>query len=524
MTRNDRREVEAEMVAEKDGRELKINPTSVKWTYAKVNTGMGEGWEVRLVMDEPGQVREDQVKWLTAADFPKAVENLDRLKEEDKQRVLDMLKRFEEGNKNAVEGWAAKLKKEMTRQHGFRTGMSHSRVMPHSWGTDSVNSLFDWAFFHDRAPAGGFKDGAEWEQDLDSQEKPRYVSSIWVEEAKQPKKIKMTCHESGGTSSERGVSRGTIAGRSRRTSATLSPKERSPPNMPWSGAGSSRRRGICGRARSRRAKSRARIVPMPGSARRSRSPGSRICASKRSNGYNSRMHRLLAALEERVVGRDGKLLGIVTPHDALSILHVKASEDIHMMAGTNVVDSLHTPTVTRLKLRLPWLMLTLAGELFIALVIAKIFQPTLQRAVVLTAFMPAIMATGGNVGLQATTIIVRGLGMGTIRQGQLLRVLVSEMRLGILLGIACGIAAGVSSYLIESAHPEALKIGLAVSLAMISAASATSLGGALGPFLLHRLGRDPATACGPFVTMFNDLFGAVVYLFIAMLMDFGGAK
>jgi hypothetical protein len=197
-TRNDRREVEAEMIAEKDGRELKINPTSVKWTYAKTNTGGGEGWEVRLVMDEPGQVREDQVKWLTAADFPKAVQDLDRLKEKDRQRVLDMLKKFEEGNKKAAEGWAAKLKKEMTRQHGFRTGMSHSRVMPHSWGTDSVNSLFDWAFFHDQAPAGGFKDGAEWEQDLDSQENPRYASSIWVEEEKRPKKIKMTCRESGG--------------------------------------------------------------------------------------------------------------------------------------------------------------------------------------------------------------------------------------------------------------------------------------------------------------------------------------
>jgi magnesium transporter len=74
--------------------------------------------------------------------------------------------------------------------------------------------------------------------------------------------------------------------------------------------------------------------------------------------------------------------------------------------------------------------------------------------------------------------------------------------------------------IITKTHPDVFKIGIAVFLAMISATIATSFGGALGPMLLHKLKKDPATACGPFVTMFNDLFGTTVYFLIATLLNF----
>jgi magnesium transporter len=136
--------------------------------------------------------------------------------------------------------------------------------------------------------------------------------------------------------------------------------------------------------------------------------------------------------------------------------------------------------------------------------------------------MPAITAAGGNVGLQSTTLIVRGLGMGTIRRGQFARVLWTELRLGMLLGVTCGVAAAGVAILIEHRHPWAvvLKLGLAVFLAMVSATGATSIVGAVEPMVLHRFRFDPATACGPFVTMFNDLFGTTVYFLIATLLDF----
>ncbi len=221
-----------------------------------------------------------------------------------------------------------------------------------------------------------------------------------------------------------------------------------------------------------------------------------------------------------VVGPDLKMLGVVTLQDIVEVIQQEASEDMHKMAGSVVVDSLTTPTFVRYRMRLPWIMLTLGGELFIAIVISKIFGDTLQRAAILAAFMPAITAAGGNVGLQSTTLIVRGLGMGTIRTGQFLRVLWTELRLGMLLGVTCGLAAAGVAMIIEFKYPSVIKLGIAVFLAMVSATGATSIVGAVEPMVLHRLKFDPATACGPFVTMFNDLFGTSVYFLIATLLQF----
>jgi magnesium transporter len=225
-----------------------------------------------------------------------------------------------------------------------------------------------------------------------------------------------------------------------------------------------------------------------------------------------------------VVTREGTLVGVVTQDDLLDVIEQEAHEDIVQMAGTKLVDPIHTPISLRIRLRIPWLLLTLGGELFIALVITKVFHETLEKAVVLAAFIPAIMATGGNVGLQATTIIIRGLGMGTLKAKHMWRVIGHEMLLGVLLGFFCGVIAGVVAYLINWEHHEVMKISASVFIAMLSATLATSFVGTLEPLLLHRLKFDPATACGPFVTMFNDIFGSIVYLVIAMLMNFSPPK
>ena len=221
-----------------------------------------------------------------------------------------------------------------------------------------------------------------------------------------------------------------------------------------------------------------------------------------------------------VVDPHNRMLGVVTLQDIVEVIQNEATEDMHKMAGSVVVDSLTTPTLVRYRMRLPWIMLTLGGELFIAIVISKIFGDTLQRAAILAAFMPAITAAGGNVGLQSTTLIVRGLGMGTIRMGQFMRVLWTELRLGMLLGITCGLAAAGVAMGIEYQYHAVFKLGIAVFFAMVSATGATSLVGAIEPMVLHRMKFDPATACGPFVTMFNDLFGTSVYFLIATLLKF----
>jgi magnesium transporter len=223
-----------------------------------------------------------------------------------------------------------------------------------------------------------------------------------------------------------------------------------------------------------------------------------------------------------VVDADMRMIGVVTLQDIVEVIQQEASEDMHKMAGSVVADSLHTPTFQRYKMRLPWILLTLGGELSIAVIISKVFGNTLEKAAILSAFMPAITAAGGNVGLQCTTLIVRGLGMGTIKFAQLAKILLTELKLGMLLGVTCGVAAAGAAALIEYNRPPAVvaKLGLAVFLAMVSATGATSIVGSLEPLVLHRFKFDPATACGPFVTMFNDIFGTSVYFLIATLLDF----
>jgi magnesium transporter len=220
-----------------------------------------------------------------------------------------------------------------------------------------------------------------------------------------------------------------------------------------------------------------------------------------------------------VVDGIGVLLGRITADDILDVITEEASEDMLQMAG--VGDSLHpiyTPTKTRIQLRAPWLLLTLIGELFIAFIIVYAFQPTLEKVAILAAFMPAIMATGGNVGLQTSTIIIRSLGMGTINLKQMLKLVISEMKVGLALGLMCGIIAAIIGALISYNQPQVAMLALAVFIAMVSATLATSFIGVAAPLLLHKLDYDPAAASGPFLTMFNDIFGSVFYLFIAMLI------
>lgn len=220
-----------------------------------------------------------------------------------------------------------------------------------------------------------------------------------------------------------------------------------------------------------------------------------------------------------VVDEEGRLLGRITADDVIDVITEEASEDIYRFAGVQeYIHPIYTPILTRVRLRIPWILLTLFGELLIAVVIVHTFKPTLERIAILAAFMPAIMATGGNVGLQTTTIVVRGLGMGTINIAQLFKLIFSEIKEGFFLGVICGVVAAIIGGVISMNEPEFIKLAFAIFISMISAITATSFIGAAAPLVLYKLKFDPAAASGPFLTMFNDIFGSVVYLFIAMLI------
>lgn len=220
-----------------------------------------------------------------------------------------------------------------------------------------------------------------------------------------------------------------------------------------------------------------------------------------------------------VVDDSNKLLGRITSDDILDVISEEAEEDMYQFAG--MADHLHpifTPTYERIKLRTPWLLLTLVGELLIAFIIIHAFQPTLEKVAILAAFMPAIMAMGGNVGIQTTTIIIRSLGLGTVNIQQIMKLIISEVKVGFALGIICGSIAAVIGLMISYNEPQVIKLAATVLVAMVSATIATSFVGVAAPILLSRAKLDPAASSGPFLTMFNDLFGSLFYLFVAMLI------
>lgn len=220
-----------------------------------------------------------------------------------------------------------------------------------------------------------------------------------------------------------------------------------------------------------------------------------------------------------VVDDHGKLLGRITADDVIDVITEEASEDILHLAGVaDYSHPIYTPTFVRVKSRIPWILLGLVGELIIAFIIVHHFKPTLEKLVILAAFMPVIMATGGNVGIQATTIVVRGLGMGSITPGQMLKVMTSELKLGLSLGITSGAVAAVVGYIISMSEPQVLMLSVAIFIAITTATIATTFTGVITPFLLYKMRFDPAVASSPFVTMSNDIFGSTIFLFIAMLL------
>jgi magnesium transporter len=218
-----------------------------------------------------------------------------------------------------------------------------------------------------------------------------------------------------------------------------------------------------------------------------------------------------------VVDDGGKMLGIVTVDDAIDVIQSEASEDMYQLAGTTAPH----PTAQRLHRvalgRIPYLTVTLLGGLLIVFVESR-FKGFLETYIAIAMFIPVIIGMAGNVGIQSSTIVVRGLATGEIQPERLLSVLWREVIVGITLGgvfgIACGGAAAILANVLELGTP----LGSAVGLGMFSGLCVASLFGGLVPIACHRLKMDPAIAAGPFVTTLNDLTALSVYLWISLVV------
>lgn len=232
-------------------------------------------------------------------------------------------------------------------------------------------------------------------------------------------------------------------------------------------------------------------------------------------------HDLLAV---PVVDEAGRMRGIVTVDDIVDVMREEATEDIHKLGGSEALGApyLDVGFLSMLKKRGGWLSVLFLGEMLTATAMGH-FENEIAKTVVLAMFIPLIISSGGNSGSQAATLIVRSLALDELRLRDWFRVLFSELRTGAALGMGLGALGflrvvlwqrmGVFNY-----GDHYLQIAVTVWLSLIGVVMFGTLTGSMLPFLLRRLGFDPATSSAPFVATLVDVTGLIIYFTIAALI------
>ena len=214
-----------------------------------------------------------------------------------------------------------------------------------------------------------------------------------------------------------------------------------------------------------------------------------------------------------VLDEDDQLLGIVTVDDVVDVIREEATEDFLQMAGAGKDrEILLKSSWENARARLPWLFASWIGGIFAASIIGT-FEHMLESMIALAAFIPVIIGMGGNIGTQSSTIIVRGIATGRIEIGSELKVLLKEVRVGIILGALYGLLLGVfAKFRFIDADPMlGVVVGLSIGCSMLIAVAV----GTFIPMFLRKVDIDPAIATGPFVTTSIDILGVLFYFVIA---------
>ena len=217
-----------------------------------------------------------------------------------------------------------------------------------------------------------------------------------------------------------------------------------------------------------------------------------------------------------VIDGDGRLLGIVTVDDVVDVIREEATEDFLQMAGAGKDrEILLKSSWENAKVRLPWLFASWIGGVMAAYIIGK-YENMLESMIALAAFIPIIIGMGGNIGTQSSTIIVRGMATGRIEIGNEFKVLLKELRVGLILGVLYGIMLGIfANFKFLGSDP---MLGVAVGLSICSSMLLATAVGTFTPLILRKLDIDPAVATGPFVTTSIDILGVLLYFMIAGLL------
>lgn len=218
---------------------------------------------------------------------------------------------------------------------------------------------------------------------------------------------------------------------------------------------------------------------------------------------------------------NGVLVGIVTADDIIDRMKIRDTEDIQRFGGMEELDLSYTqtPILELIKKRAGWLVILFIGEMFTASAMSY-FDDEIEKAVVLALFVPLIISSGGNSGSQAASLIIRAFALGEIKLKDWWYVFKKELLSGLALGTILGFIGLVRITIWEKAgiydYGEFwFEIAITIALSLIIIVLWGTLSGALVPFILRKIGFDPATASSPFVATLVDVSGLIIYFSIA---------
>ncbi len=225
-----------------------------------------------------------------------------------------------------------------------------------------------------------------------------------------------------------------------------------------------------------------------------------------------------------VVDSDGILLGIVTVDDVMDVAEEEATEDMQKMAAIDALDDYYSQTaVTKMvRKRLGWLIVLFVGQILTAITMSG-YEDILKQVVLLSYFVPLLISSGGNSGAQAATLIIRAMATDDIKMDGWTKVLSRELSSGLMLGFLLGLL-GFGTLIVWDViggNPVTVNVILQATVVGLSLLLIVLFGniiGAMLPFILSKVGLDPAVTSAPFVATLVDVSGIIIYFSIAVLL------
>jgi len=237
----------------------------------------------------------------------------------------------------------------------------------------------------------------------------------------------------------------------------------------------------------------------------------------------SRVFRKSGLIAIPVVDAQRRMKGVVTVDDVVEVVSEEATEDIQKLGGTEALGEpyLSIAFSRMLRKRAGWLSALFLGEMLTATAMG-FFEHEIAKAVVLALFVPLIISSGGNSGSQATSLVIRAMALGEVRLRDWYRVIRRELASGLALGSILGaigfLRIEIWQHFLHTYGEHHLLVAITVAAALIGVVTFGTLAGSLLPFVLRRLGFDPASASAPFVATLVDVTGLIIYFSAASLI------